>query len=98
MLTVFLSVIFCPDICCVCPDIFASYSEHGSFSTLRYSRTVSFLSMFIMRDVCIGCLIVYNGDIIHWFSRRQKLVVLSSAEAEYVALGETAKELMWCRN
>ncbi|HVW99086.1 MAG TPA: Ty1/Copia family ribonuclease HI, partial [Candidatus Babeliaceae bacterium] len=45
-----------------------------------------------------GCIVVYNGDIIHWFSRKQKLVTLSSTEAEYVALGEAVKELLWCRS
>ena len=45
-----------------------------------------------------GCLVLLNGDIIHWFSRRQKLVVTSSAEAEYIALGEAIKELLWCHS
>ena len=35
-----------------------------------------------------GCLVVYNGDIIHWSSRKQKIVTTSTTEAEYVALGE----------
>jgi hypothetical protein len=39
-----------------------------------------------------------NGDIIHWFSRRQKTVVTSSAEAEYMSLVEAIKDLLWCRN
>ncbi len=45
-----------------------------------------------------GHLVLYNGDIIYWSSRRQKIVNLSSTEAEYVALGEAVKEIQWCRN
>jgi len=45
-----------------------------------------------------GCILTYNGDIIHWFSRRQKTVVTSSAEAEYMSLVEAIKDLLWCRN
>jgi len=45
-----------------------------------------------------GGLILLNGDIVHWFSRRQKSVSSSSAEAEYVALFETGKEILWFRN
>ena len=45
-----------------------------------------------------GCLVVYNGDVVHWFSRRQKAVTTSSAEAEYVALFEASKEILWFRN
>jgi hypothetical protein len=45
-----------------------------------------------------GCLVLYNGDIIHWSSRRQKIVTTSTTEAEYIALGEAVKEIQWCRN
>ena len=41
-----------------------------------------------------GCLVVYNGDVVHWFSRRQKSVTASSAEAEYIALFEASKEIL----
>lgn len=38
-----------------------------------------------------------NGGAISWTCRKQSIVALSSAEAEYVALTETCKELMWIR-
>jgi hypothetical protein len=42
-----------------------------------------------------GGIIRFNGDIISWISKRQKTVALSTAEAEYIALTETAKEIRW---
>lgn len=45
-----------------------------------------------------GPLTSLNGGVISWCCRKQDLVTLSSCEAEYVALCETAKELTWLRN
>jgi hypothetical protein len=38
-----------------------------------------------------------NGGAISWKSQKQKIVTLSSCEAEYVTLSEAAKEAMWLR-
>jgi hypothetical protein len=45
-----------------------------------------------------GGLIRFNGDLINWFSKRQKSVAQSSAESEYMALAETIKEVLWYRS
>lgn len=45
-----------------------------------------------------GYLIQLNGGAISWCCKKQNLVTLSSCEAEFVALCETAKELIWIRN
>lgn len=37
----------------------------------------------------------WNGGAVSWSCRKQDLVTLSSTEAEYVALSEAAKELIW---
>lgn len=42
-----------------------------------------------------GGIIRFNGDVISWISKRQRTVALSTAEAEYIALTETAKEIRW---
>jgi hypothetical protein len=42
-----------------------------------------------------GGIIRFNGDVISWISKKQKTVALSSAESEYIALTETAKEVRW---
>jgi hypothetical protein len=45
-----------------------------------------------------GCAIRFNGDIINWFSKKQKSVAQSSADSEYMALAETIKETIWFRS
>lgn len=42
-----------------------------------------------------GYVVTLNGGAISWCCRKQNLVTLSSAEAEYVAICETVKEVMW---
>ena len=37
------------------------------------------------------------GACVCWFSRTQKCVTLSTSEAEYVALGDAVKELLFLR-
>src|SRR5882762_6148850 len=44
-----------------------------------------FLGMFFMVD----------GSAVSWSSKKQELVTLSTAEAEYVAATHTAKEAIW---
>ena len=39
-----------------------------------------------------------GSGLISWSSRRQKLVTLSTCEAEYVAASEASQELVWLRN
>ncbi|CAN0343883.1 unnamed protein product [Discosporangium mesarthrocarpum] len=45
-----------------------------------------------------GGAIMFGGGAVSWFSRTQKTVAQSSSEAEYVAMGECVKELLFVRN
>jgi hypothetical protein len=45
-----------------------------------------------------GTLIMVNNNVVHWASTRQPIVATSSAEAEYIALSNTAKEIKWFNN
>ena len=45
-----------------------------------------------------GFVFMMAGGAIFWYSKKQSLVALSSTEAEYYALSETAKEAIWLRN
>lgn len=42
-----------------------------------------------------GMICFVNGGAVMWSCRKQPVVALSSAEAEYVALSETCKEMIW---
>lgn len=44
-----------------------------------------------------GYICMWNGGAISWSCRRQDIIALSSTEAEYVALAETCKEVMWLK-
>ena len=42
-----------------------------------------------------GYVFTVGGTAVSWISRLQRVVALSSAEAEYVALTEASKEMIW---
>jgi hypothetical protein len=44
-----------------------------------------------------GYVFLMNGGPISWKSRKQSIVALSSTEAEFIALADTAKEALWWR-
>ena len=44
-----------------------------------------------------GVVVKMNGGAIIWTSRKQKCVAQSSTEAEYMALGDATKEILWLR-
>ena len=46
---------------------------------------------------CSGCLVFYHGCLFHWFSKMQRSVLLSSAEAEYFGAMMTARDLIFIR-
>ena len=50
------------------------------------------------RSSTTGSLVFLCGAPISWRSRSQKIKALSSAEAEYVAMGETSKDVAYVRN
>lgn len=45
-----------------------------------------------------GMLITMFGDSIHWSTKKQAIVTLSSAESEYIALSDGVKEILWFKN
>ena len=50
------------------------------------------------RKSTTGYVYTYHGSPISWSSKRQRCVALSTAEAEYVAASEAAKEGIWLKN
>jgi hypothetical protein len=49
------------------------------------------------RKSTTGYILYLNGDPVSWQSRKQKVVALSTAEAEYYAITEAAKEVQWTK-
>lgn len=44
-----------------------------------------------------GVCVMVNGGIVHWHSKRQKTVALSTTEAEYMALSSAVQEALWLK-
>jgi ribonuclease HI len=51
----------------------------------------------VSRKSTSGYLITYSRGAVSWQSRLQKCVALSTTEAEYIAIIEAAKELLWMK-
>lgn len=66
-------------------DIFCAYSD-ANFAEDRYDRKSN-----------TGFACFMNGGLISWCCRKQDIVAQSSTEAEYVALSETCKEVIWIK-
>lgn len=47
------------------------------------------------RKSCTGYIFMLQGGAISWCSRKQQTVALSTAEAEYMAMGSAAQEALW---
>lgn len=46
----------------------------------------------------IGCFVfMLHGGAISWSSKQQSSIVLSTTEAEYMAMTQAAKEILWLR-
>ena len=54
-------------------------------------------SSWATRFSCSGCMIFYHGCIFHWFSKMQRSVSLSSAEAEYFGAMMAARDVIFAR-
>jgi Reverse transcriptase (RNA-dependent DNA polymerase) len=46
----------------------------------------------------MGYLVLLSGTAISWNSRAQKMIALSSTEAEYMSLSNTCRQLVWMRS
>lgn len=50
------------------------------------------------RHSCSGHVVLLSNAAVSWYSHRQEIVAMSSTEAEYIALWETGREVIWLRN
>ena len=69
----------------------------SGISSLEVLADADYASKATDRRLVSGGLIMCGGASVCWFSRTQKCVTLSTSEAEYVALGEAVKKLLFLR-
>jgi hypothetical protein len=80
------------------PDLCIMYSRTGNHNGLcAYSDTDWAGDVETSRSTTGYAIFLGNG-IVSWLSRQQQRVTLSSTEAEYCGMTETAKQLRWIRN
>ena len=90
-----------------------AYLKHTMHYGLTYSKkeivgnTFPALDVHVDSDFCgdkdtgkstSGYVISLSGAAISWSSRRQSVISLSSTEAEYIAMTEVVREILWLRN
>ncbi|CAB1120041.1 unnamed protein product [Ectocarpus sp. CCAP 1310/34] len=68
----------------------------NGFSLQGYADA-NFVSKAADRRSVSGGIVTCGGGAVSWFSRTQKCVTLSTTEAEYVALGDVVKEILFLR-
>ena len=61
----------------------------------RYMLIQIWQEIEIAAEVPQGYVFTIGGTAVSWISRLQRVVALSTAEAEYVALTEASKEMIW---
>ncbi|CAB1110909.1 unnamed protein product [Ectocarpus sp. CCAP 1310/34] len=75
---------------------FVSERYGGGIKLAGYADA-DFASKAANRRSVSGGIVTCGGGSVSWFSRTQKCVTLSTTEAEYVALGDVVKEIIFLR-
>ena len=71
--------------------------RYGRGLSLQVFADADYASKAADRSSVSRGLVMCGGACVSWFSRTQKWVTLSTAEAEYVALVDTVKEVLFSR-
>ena len=82
-----------------CTSDFGLTYQRGTFASfsLEVFADADYASKATDRRSVSGGAIMCGGACVCWFSRTHKYVTLSTSEAEYVALGDAVKELLFLR-
>lgn len=81
-----------------------TYTHHGHTHHMQPNRLYCFVDAdFASSDTdnrysTTGYIILFNGGAISWKSQKQRRVAGSPTEAEYIALYEASKEVIWLKN
>lgn len=83
------------------------YLRHTQHQSIRYDSPVKTVTMYsdsdfsqcpITRRSVTGYVAVMGGGAGSWMSQRQKVVALSTTEAEYMACADAARHISWIRS
>lgn len=72
------------------------YHSQGTFLPSAYADA-DHAACQVTRRSTTGCMLLVGDSLVHWFSRRQPTVTLSSTDAETVAATNAATEMVWLR-
>lgn len=73
------------------------FSEDERFPGLVAMADSDWANDSIERRSTTGWIVLYNGTPVSWYSGLQSVIALSTCEAEYVALSECCRELVYLR-
>jgi hypothetical protein len=77
------------------PDVGLFYkSEAQKPLTLTSYSDASYANSVESRSIS-GYAVLLSGGLVSWYSHTQPVVALSTAESEYIAITDTAKEVVW---
>lgn len=81
-----------------------TYCHHGQIYNMKPNQLYCFVDAdFASSDTdnrfsTSGYIILFNGGAVSWKSQKQRRVAGSPTEAEYIALYEASKEVIWLKN
>ena len=73
------------------------YPRESDFSLIGYSDA-DFAGCKIDRKSTSGSCQFLGGRLVSWYSKKQKLISTSTAEAEYIAAGSCRAQILWMKN
>ena len=79
------------------PSLGLWYTRESDFSLCGYSDA-DFAGCKIDRKSTSGSCQFLGGRLVSWFSKKQKSISTSTAEAEYIAVGGCCAQIIWMRN
>jgi hypothetical protein len=78
------------------PNLGLLYPKGSTFDLLGYSDT-DYAGCKVDRKSTSGTFYFFGRSLVSWSSKKQNSVALSTAEAEYVAIGACCAQLLWMR-
>ena len=79
------------------PTLGLWYARESDFGLCGYSDA-DFAGCKIDRKSTSGSCQFLGGRLVSWYSKKQKSISTSTAEAEYIAAGSCCAQIMWMRN